>query len=266
MNASVRGKPMIKEKGALDMLKGVGHLLSLITNGVEIILIIRIYEKQGIMMLSLKQTKPHWSYDLKSAWIRSVIAVKVALEGDETDLKNSGSHRITAQGALLGAIKTLMFLMSLKIGSFHTFLTVMVGAVFFFLRASRPVFLHKTEKKIIVPPSSATLCVLFDFFLTWYSFTVVLRIHFVQLRKLSNFILFAYWFAWLGKVYIFLAERIEKQQTKNGEKISREYEDLWFTGKRDSNFDRHCHFLFFQRIGPPSQPMKFRLSPYSTRW
>ena len=156
--------------------------------------------------------------------------------------------------------------MSLKIGSFHTFLTVTVGAVFFFLRASRPVFLHKTEKKIIVPPSSATLCVLFDFFLTWYSFAVVLRIHFVQLRKLSSFILFAHWCAWLGKVYIFLSERIEKQQTKNGEKISREYEDSWFTGKRDSNFDRHCHFLFFQRIGPPSQPMKFRLSPYSTRW
>ena len=49
------------------MLKGVGHFLSLITNGLELILIIRIYEKQGIMVLSLKQTKPHWSYDLKSA-------------------------------------------------------------------------------------------------------------------------------------------------------------------------------------------------------
>ena len=97
--------------------------------------------------------------------MRSVIALKVTLEGDETDLKNSSSHRITAQGALLGAIRTLVFLMSLKIGSFHTFLTVTVGAVFFFLRASRPVFLHKTENKIIVPPSSATLCVLFDFFL-----------------------------------------------------------------------------------------------------
>ena len=81
VNAIVRGKPMIKERGASDMLKGVGHLLSLIANGVELILIIRIYEKQGIMMLSLKQTKLHWSYDLKSAWIRSVIAVKVALEG-----------------------------------------------------------------------------------------------------------------------------------------------------------------------------------------
>ena len=67
MNASVRGKPMIKERGALDMLKGVGHFLSLITNGVELILIIRLYEKQGIIVLSLKQTKLHWSYDLKSA-------------------------------------------------------------------------------------------------------------------------------------------------------------------------------------------------------
>ena len=67
MNAIVRGKPMIKERGALDMLKGVGHFLSLITNGLELILIIRIYEKQGIMVLSLKQTKLHWSYDLKSA-------------------------------------------------------------------------------------------------------------------------------------------------------------------------------------------------------
>ena len=67
MNASVRGKPMIKERGALDMLKGVGHFLSLITNGVELILIKRLYEKQGIIVLSLKQTKLHWSYDLKSA-------------------------------------------------------------------------------------------------------------------------------------------------------------------------------------------------------
>ena len=67
MNSSVGGKPMIKDRGASDMLKGVGHLLSLIANGVEIILIIRIYEKQGIMMLSLKQTRPRWSYDLKSA-------------------------------------------------------------------------------------------------------------------------------------------------------------------------------------------------------
>ena len=49
------------------MLKGVGHLLSLIANGVELILMIRIYEKQGIMVLSLKQTKLHWSNDLKSA-------------------------------------------------------------------------------------------------------------------------------------------------------------------------------------------------------
>ena len=81
MNTIVRGIPMIKERGASDMLKAVGHLLSLITNGVELILIIRIYEKQGIMMLSLKQTKLHWSYDLKSALKRSVIAVKVALEG-----------------------------------------------------------------------------------------------------------------------------------------------------------------------------------------
>ena len=46
-----------------------------------LILIIRLYEKQGIIVLSLKQTKLHWSYDLKSAWIRSVIAVKVALKG-----------------------------------------------------------------------------------------------------------------------------------------------------------------------------------------
>ena len=67
MNAIVCGKPMIKERGASDMLKGVGHLLSLIANGVELIVIIRIYEKQGIMMLSIKQTKLHWSYDLKSA-------------------------------------------------------------------------------------------------------------------------------------------------------------------------------------------------------
>ena len=67
MNSSARGKPMIKDIGASDMLKGVGHFLSLITNGVELILIIRLHEKQGIMMLSLKQTKLHWSYDLKSA-------------------------------------------------------------------------------------------------------------------------------------------------------------------------------------------------------
>ena len=49
------------------MLKGSGHLSSLIKSCVELILIIRISEKQGIMMLSLKQTKLHWSYDLKSA-------------------------------------------------------------------------------------------------------------------------------------------------------------------------------------------------------
>ena len=67
MNAIVRGKPMIKDRGASNMLKGVGHLLSLIANGVELILITRIYEKQGIMVLSLKQTELHWSYDLKSA-------------------------------------------------------------------------------------------------------------------------------------------------------------------------------------------------------
>ena len=146
------------------MLKGGGHLSSLIKSCVELILIIRISEKQGIMMLSLKQTKLHWSYDLKSAWMRSVIALKVTLEGDETDLKNSSSHRITAQGALLGAIRTLMFLMSLKIGSFHKFLTVMVGAFFFFLRAGRLVFLQKTEKKFIAPLSSVALCVLFGLF------------------------------------------------------------------------------------------------------
>ena len=97
--------------------------------------------------------------------MRSVIALKVTLEGDETDLKNSSSHRITAQGALLDAIRTLVFLMSLKIGSFHKFLTVMVGAFFFFLRAGRLVFLQKTEKKIIAPLSSVALCVLFDSFL-----------------------------------------------------------------------------------------------------
>ena len=94
-----------------------------------------------------------------------VIAVKVTLEGDQTDLKNSSSHRITAQGALLGAIRTLMFLMSLKIGSFITFLTVTVREVYPFLRTGRPVFLHKKEKKIIVPLLSAALYVQFDFFL-----------------------------------------------------------------------------------------------------
>ena len=74
MNSSVHGKPMIKDRGASDMLKGVGHLLSLIANGVELILIIRIYEKQGIMMLSLKQTKLHWSYDLIwCAWLGKFI-------------------------------------------------------------------------------------------------------------------------------------------------------------------------------------------------
>ena len=97
--------------------------------------------------------------------MRRVIAVKVTLEGDQTDLKNSSSHGITAQRTLLGAIRTLMFLMSLKIGSFHKFLTVMVGAFFFFLRAGRLVFLQKTEKKIIAPLSSVALCVLFDSFL-----------------------------------------------------------------------------------------------------
>ena len=83
--------------------------------------------------------------------MRRVIAVKVTLEGDQTDLKNSSSHGITAQRTLLGAIRTLMFLMSLKIGSFHTFLTVTFRAVYSFLRAGRSVFLHKKEKKIIVP-------------------------------------------------------------------------------------------------------------------
>ena len=197
--------------------------------------------------------------------MRSVIALKVTLEGDETDLKNSSSHRITAQGALLGAIRTLSFLMSLKIGSFHTFLTVTVRAFFFFLRAGRQVFLQKTEKKIIAPLSSVALCVLFDSFLAWYSLAAVLRTHFVQVRQLCTIILFAYRCAWLGKgkVNFFSAEHIEEQQTRIREEISREYEDFLFTGKKDSNFDRDCQFIFPKELAPPpSQPVKFRLSPF----
>ena len=49
------------------MSKGVGHFLSLITNGLELILIIRIYEKHGFMLLSQYQTKLNWPYDLKKA-------------------------------------------------------------------------------------------------------------------------------------------------------------------------------------------------------
>ena len=155
--------------------------------------------------------------------------------------------------------------MSLKIGSFHTFLTVAVGAFFFFLRAGRLVFLQKTEKKFIAPLSSVALCVLFDFFLAWYSLAAVLRIHFVQVRQLCTIILFAYRCAWLGKgkVNFFSAEHIEEQQTRIREEISREYEDLLFTGKKDSNFDRDCQFIFPKELAPPpSQPMKFRLSPF----
>ena len=129
---------------------------------------------KNIMILPLKQIKIYWRYDLKNAREKSVIVVLVAFEGDQTDLKNSSSHKIIAQGAPLGAIETLVFLVPRKIGSFHTLFTVMVGASLFFLRAGRPVFLHKKEKKIIVPLSSAVLCVLFDRFPT--CFALVLRI------------------------------------------------------------------------------------------
>ena len=144
----------------------------------------------------------------------------------------------------------------------------MVGAFFFFLRAGRLVFLQKTEKKFIAPLSSVALCVLFDFFLAWYSLAAVLslRIHFVQVRQLCTIILFTYRCALLGKgkVNFFSAEHIEEQQTRIREEISREYEDLLFTGKKDSNFDRDCQFIFPKELPPPppSQPMKFRLSPF----
>ena len=158
--------------------------------------------------------------------------------------------------------------MSLKIGSFHKFLTVMVGAFFFFLRAGRLVFLQKTEKKIIAPLSSVALCVLFDSFLAWYSLAAVLRTHFVQVRQLCTIILFAYRCAWLGegKVNFFSAEYIEEQQTRIREYISREHEDLLFTGKKIAISIAIVN-LFFPKNWPPllnQWNLDFLLSP--SRW
>ena len=151
--------------------------------------------------------------------MRRVIAVKVTLEGDQTDLKNSSSHGITAQRTLLGAIRTLMFLMSLKIGSFHTFLTVTVRAVYSFLRAGRSVFLHKKEKKIIVP--------LFAYCLTFSSRYIVLQ-QWQEYTLNNSVVLVSLPTGVRGweKLIFFSAERIEKQQTRFREEISREYEGL----------------------------------------